>query len=103
MKFNWRASAILTRTYTKFLTLSDWANLCDRYGAARTFFGYDYNGIPEEVTAAWNKVGITVNTKAYFGNEYFLNGKKISRSEAIKFACQKYGKNLNDMPGDYNF
>ena len=80
--------------------LNDLAGLTDRYGAGRAFF--EDAKISREVTAAWNKIGIGVDTSRGASNKYFKDGQEISRNEAIKFACNKYNKNLQDMPGDYN-
>ena len=80
--------------------LSDLAGLTDRYGAGRAFF--EDAKIAKEVTAAWNKIGIGVDTSWGASNKYFRKGVEITRNEAIKFACDKYKKKLQDMPGDYN-
>ena len=81
--------------------LNDLAGLTDRYGAGRAFF--EDAKISKEVTIAWNKVGIGVYTSWGGSNTYFKDGKQITRQEAINFACEKYGKDLSKMPGDYNF
>ena len=80
--------------------LNDLAGLCDRYGASRAFF--EDAKISREVTAAWGKLGINIDTSWGSSNRYFRNGNEITRNQAIKFACEKYSKNLQDMPGDYN-
>ena len=81
--------------------LNDLAGLTDRYGATRAFF--EDAKISKEVTAAWNKIGIGVDTSWGGSNKYFKDGQEITRKQAVQFACEKYGRNLQDMPGDYNF
>ncbi len=80
--------------------LNDLAGLTDRYGAARAFF--EDAKISHEVTAAWNKLGIGVDTSWGASNRYYKDGKEITRHQAIKIACDMYQKKLQDMPGDYN-
>lgn len=80
--------------------LNDLAGLTDRYGAARAFF--EDAKISQEVTAAWNKLGIGVDTSWGASNKYFRKGVEITRNEAFKIACDKYKKKLQDMPGGYN-
>jgi len=32
-----------------------------------------------------------------FTNNYYRNGQKISREDAMRYACQQAGKNIRDM------
>lgn len=51
---------------------------CDRYGRAKIAWGYD-----KDVIDSWSSVGIRMKPYgATLHNEYFLNGKQISRDEA---------------------
>ena len=80
--------------------LNDLDKLCDRFGDTAAFF-YPHT-VRDAVKAGWEKVGIKFfdyNTD----NEYYLGDKQLTRRQAIKFACDKYGKDLNKMPGDYHF
>ena len=81
--------------------LNDLAGLCDRFGSTRAFF--DTNKVAEEAKSGWGKVGIEFYFRPGVGNKYYLDGKRISRNEAIRYACNKVGKNLQELnPGDYN-
>lgn len=72
------------------------------YSAESAFF--IHSKISKEVTAAWSALGISVDTSwGCPDNKYFLNGKEITRREAINYACKKYNTTLNDMKGDYNY
>jgi len=81
--------------------LNDLAGLAGGYSTRRPFFE-DNEKISREVTAAWSKIGIGVETNLFTANKYFKDGVEIPRREAFKIACGKYNKNLQDMPGDYN-
>ena len=79
---------------TRFL--NDLAGLCDRFGATKALF---YPGIVEdEACKGWSKIGITVSAGVFGSNAYYLDGQKISRQEAFKYACDKFGRKLQDLP-----
>ena len=79
---------------TRFL--NDLAGLCDRFGATKALF---YPGIVEdEACKGWSKIGITVSAGVFGSNVYYLNGEQISRQDAFKYACDKFGRNLKDLP-----
>lgn len=54
---------------------------------------------PARTTAAtgWSKVGISFIGNYRSINEYYYNGKRIFRDEAMKIACQKKGVKLTDL------
>ena len=64
---------------------------CDRYGAGRIFFSEDAR---KDVKDAWKSLGIRLYYSAESGNEYHLNGKKISQAEAWAHAESLVGKHL---------
>ena len=88
-----------TAADTRFL--NDLAGLCDRFGATKAFF--QFGTVSGEAVKGWNQLGISVDTSWRGSNKYFKDGQELTRQEAFKFACEKYGKKLQDMPGDYNF
>lgn len=82
--------------------LHDLNGSTDGYSAGSAFF--IHSKISREVTAAWSKLGISVDTSwGCPDNKYYLDGKEITRREAINYACKKYNTTLNDMKGDYNY
>ena len=84
---------------TRFL--NDLAGLCDRFDETEAFF---YNStVSGEAVKGWNQLGISVDTSWRGSNKYFKDGQELTRQEAFQFACEKYGKKLQGMPGDYNF
>ena len=83
-----------TAADTRFL--NDLAGLCDRFGATKAFF--DNNPVAMEAAKGWSKIGITVHTGFSGSNAYYLNGEKISRTQAFEYACKKFGRNLKDLP-----
>ena len=66
---------------------------CDRYGAGKIFFS---KGAREDVKDAWKSLGIRLYYSVESGNEYHLNGKKISQSEAWAHAESLVGKHLTE-------
>ena len=84
---------------TRFL--NDLAGLCDRFGATKAFF--QFGTVSGEAVKGWNQIGISVDTSWGGSNRYFKDGQELTRREAFQYACEKYGKKLQDMPGDYNF
>ena len=52
----------------------------------------------------WHKVGIDLKPVSYnVNNVYYLNHQEITRTQAIKHACEVMGKDLDDLPGGYGF
>ena len=64
---------------------------CDRYGEFRMF--WSSKPAHADLTKAWNSLGIEI-TYSNAGNEYRLNGNKISREEAWAHAESLVGKHL---------
>ena len=57
------------------------------YGLMDKYFGnipamFYWKSKSAEVDAGWAKAGITCVTKPFGNNQYFINGKEISRGEA---------------------
>ena len=80
--------------------------LCDRFGPAKAFFYPET--VKNAVSAGWKQVGVHVITETdfSFGNTYYIDeklDKQITRQQAFDIACEKFGKKLQDMPGDYEF
>ena len=78
---------------SKFLNvlLAGRAGCCDRYGVFKVFFN------TSEVISAWNSVGIQIGPD----NGYYLDGKKISRSDAYAHAQSVIGKTLQESDWDW--
>ena len=83
---------------TRFL--NDLAGLCDRFGETEAFF--KFGTVSGEAVKGWSQVGINVDKSWGGSNKYFKDGEEITRREAFQYACQKFGKNLQDMAGDYD-
>ena len=64
---------------------------CDRYGEWRAQFHMD------DIAKAWASVGIAAKLDNRLGihNKYYLDGKQISRDEAMEHAEQVVGKHLD--------
>ena len=65
---------------------------CDRYGEFKMFWR---GNARKDLTKAWSSLGIEM-TYSDAGNEYKLNGKKISREEAWAHAESVVGKHLTE-------
>ena len=67
------------------------AGLMDHmYDGFITMFGW--KSISEQVDAAWAKIGVTCVTKPMGTNQYFYEGREISREEAYTLINQKVEK-----------
>ena len=65
--------------------------LLTRLGLINEFIGsldiaFDWENSSAKVDAAWAKVGITSVTKYVYLNEYYYQGKSITRKEAVQIA-----------------
>lgn len=47
---------------------------------------FDWAGCSAKIDEAWSKVGITCNTDFLCANQYYFEGKKITREEAVEIA-----------------
>ncbi len=65
---------------------------CDRYGEFRMFCSKPAR---DDLKKSWNSLGIEI-TYSTAGNEYKLNGNKISREEAWAHAESLVGKHLTE-------
>ena len=63
---------------------------CDRYGSFKIYFDTDARN---DVIEAWKSLGIDLQHSAS-SNEYYLNGEKISRTDAWAHAEKLVGKHL---------
>lgn len=63
---------------------------CNRYGATRIAFTPG-SKLEDSIQKAWTTVGIRMVWHSTGDNEYFLNGNKISQSEARKHGMQVTG------------
>lgn len=46
----------------------------------------------QEIVNGWAKAGVECKFDDLFSNEYFIDGKKVSRGDAINYVKKKYGK-----------
>ena len=65
---------------------------CDRYGSFKIYFDTDARN---DVINAWKSLGIDLQHSAS-SNEYYLNGEKISRTDAWAHAESLVGKHLTE-------
>ncbi len=73
--------------------LNDMGYAPDRYGDNMTAIrGGTVSGMVDD---GWKKAGVTSVTRWVGGNTYFVNGKKITRNEAFKYAADNAGKDYN--------
>ena len=80
--------------------LHDLAGLTDILGSGTPFS--EGAKILRQVAVSWDKIGIHIIIGQDHPNTYFKNGEEITRQQAFDYACEKYGKKLEDMKGDYN-
>lgn len=59
------------------------------------------NARSEEVDAGWAKAGITCVTKSFSDNQYFIDGKSISSTEAYDIVKSKFKKIRNVEDGGF--
>jgi hypothetical protein len=71
---------------------TDTYHQCDRYGELKIL----WSTAREDVRKSWKSLGIDFKHEYLFGNEYHLNGKKISREEAWAHAEKLVGKHLTE-------
>ena len=81
--------------------LNDLAGLCDRFGDITAFLSTA--DVAKETTAGWKKIGIDTKLDNLTRYTYYLDGKEITRQQAYDYACKKFGKQLQNMQGDYNY
>ena len=85
--------------------LNDMGTGCDRYGSWKISVNYD--NCCDDVARHWNEFGITVATShptmgdwCGHPNVYYLNGSKVSRTDAILHVADALGRTVD--PGKYN-
>ena len=71
--------------------LNDMGFCPDRFGDFHTTFHWDHDS--EMVDKAWADTGVRCNTKCCFDNEYYIDGKRVSRETAYAYAAKKADKN----------
>ena len=57
---------------------------------------FKWKSVSSEVDSGWAKAGITCVTKPMSDNQYFLNGKEITRAEAIAHVENNF-KQVNNI------
>lgn len=77
--------------------LYDYGLMDNHYGSIKVMFCWGSKSA--EVDAGWAKAGITCVTKPCGSNDYFLNGKEISRNEAKKLVKANF-KRIHNISGD---
>ena len=60
--------------------------LCDWYSYFDLLFA---PGHCQAIVGAWKKAGVECKFDDLFSNEYYINGKKVSRSDAIAYVKNK--------------
>jgi len=56
------------------------------------YVAFHWEKTSSEVDSGWSKSGITCVTKPFGGNDYWLNGKKITRDEAYDIVKKNFSK-----------
>ena len=84
-----------TSSDTKFLY--DYGLMNSHYGTIPVTF--EWISKSAKVDAGWAKAGITCVTKPFKDNQYFLNGKEISRGEAVAIVKKNF-KRLYNVSSD---
>ena len=75
---------------------------CDRYGKFKIFWGSSKRYGPcEDIENSWRVLGIEMVPYAVDHNEYWLNGKLITRDEAWDYAEKLVGKHLERKDWDW--
>ncbi len=55
-----------------------------KYGFREPFVVLRHNDVQQEIKRLWKSVGIDCETYAYYQNQYYFEGKQISREYAIE-------------------
>ena len=75
---------------------------CDRYGKFKIFWGSSKRYGPcEDIENSWRVLGIEMVPYACDHNEYWMNGKRITRDEAWAHAEAVVGKHLERKDWDW--
>ena len=80
-ELNMVAGGNIFETSTDSYLLYNAGYMSDMYTEADLIFNWvKYSA---DVDAGWSKAGVTCVSKVAYGNEYYYDGKKISRGEAM--------------------
>lgn len=75
---------------------------CDRYGKTKIVWGGSGPEPRQDIRNSWERLGITaIFHGAFEHNEYYLNGKRITRDEAWDYAEKVVGKHLERSDWDW--
>ena len=81
-ELNMVAGGNIIETSTDSFLLYNAGYMCDMYTEGDLIFNWvDYSA---DVDEGWRNVGVTCVTSFAYSNEYYKDGKKISRGEALK-------------------
>ena len=70
--------------------LNDMGVCPDRWGGLYTEFHWEE--VSGTADGAWAKIGVRSVTNYYGKNDYYINGQKVSQSQAYDYAANKLGK-----------
>ena len=85
------ANGIETAYDSQFL--NDMGLAPDRFGNFHVTFHWSSDS--KMVDSAWAKVGVVCTTTSICSNKYVINGKKVSREEAYRYAAAKLGRTID--------
>ena len=88
---NASANAGCTAADSQFL--NDIGLCSDRWGTDYTIT--HWGEVSKAVDKAWEAAGVRSVTKFFFDNEYYIDGKKIDRTDAINRAADSLGKQID--------
>ena len=87
------ASADVYETASDSQFLNDMGPAPDRFGGFHVTFHWSSDS--KMVDSAWAKVGVVCTTNSICSNKYVINGKKVSREEAYRYAAAKLGRTID--------
>ena len=88
------ASADSKETASDTQFLNEMGVCPDRWGAWYTEFNWDE--VSNWADGSWAKVGVCCVSHWGGMNEYYINGNKVTRPEAYKYAAEKLGKSYDE-------
>ncbi len=56
---------------------------------------FHWGNVSNKVDKAWAGVGVTSVTNFAGENSYYINGREVTRREAVEYAAEKLGKNVD--------
>ncbi len=61
------------------------------------YTAFNWGEVSKDVDAAWARAGVRAVTNPVSSNEYYIDGRKVTREEAYDYAAKKLGKTYQDI------